>query len=346
MRPILVVAFSLLCFLSNAQKEKRVLGSFSDKCNVFNYQFVRKTNGLYSFQVNTLVSAQDTANKVVLNVFEQESFEKALIQILKNSNLGYGAKCKDAIEPKDLATELFFSIKARLDFVDDEPTTAVIRLKNKTIKCISSTKKSKLSTSEYYTVDNSFEVKSVSVEFEDGTIKNIFCKLQLLDLMGEPIDGFEFIFKNIIPITISSRNDLDRLDKEGLFIGTSGMTGASELPWSIMEQDSTVDVNSKGHIILGESFEAEQISKGTWNFNYKMLTFAVSDIVDIDFVLESEKEDYCPANGTVVLSPSSPLQELKKEKRSQILSLRVFSDLAGVQGDQPNGLIKIEAHKI
>src|SRR5690606_12953216 len=69
------------------------------------------------------------------------------------------------------------------------------------------------------------------------------------------------------------------------------------------------------------------------------------DLLLLDIVLENDKEDYSPSNRTITLTPASNIQELKKEQRSKILEVSAFTDLAGLDQDQPNGLIQIEAKR-
>ena len=65
----------------------------------------------------------------------------------------------------------------------------------------------------------------------------------------------------------------------------------------------------------------------------------------LDIILENDKEDYSPSNRVVKLSPSMPIVELRKEKRSRILEIAAYSDFVGLDHQQPNGLIQIEAKR-
>jgi hypothetical protein len=71
----------------------------------------------------------------------------------------------------------------------------------------------------------------------------------------------------------------------------------------------------------------------------------LSDLIAFDIELENHKEDYSPEDVTVELTPSATIAELRKEKRSRILEVSAFSDLMGIDQEEPNGLIQIEAKR-
>jgi hypothetical protein len=67
--------------------------------------------------------------------------------------------------------------------------------------------------------------------------------------------------------------------------------------------------------------------------------------VILDIVYENDKEDYSPANRTFSLTPNKPITELKKERRSRLLEIAAFTDFIGLDRNEPNGLIQIEAKR-
>jgi hypothetical protein len=71
----------------------------------------------------------------------------------------------------------------------------------------------------------------------------------------------------------------------------------------------------------------------------------LSDLVILDIVYENDKEDYSPANRTFSLTPAKPIVALKKERRSRLLEIAAFSDFIGLDRNEPNGLIQIEAKR-
>jgi hypothetical protein len=67
--------------------------------------------------------------------------------------------------------------------------------------------------------------------------------------------------------------------------------------------------------------------------------------LELDITLANDKEDYSPANTTFSLNAEKPIAELRKEKRSQILNIAAFADFVGLDQEQPNGLVQIEAKR-
>lgn len=57
--------------------------------------------------------------------------------------------------------------------------------------------------------------------------------------------------------------------------------------------------------------------------------------------------DRSPANGVYIIKPNDPLPKrtLTKVTTTKILQGRVYTDLAGVSGDKPNGLVQLEVDK-
>ncbi len=109
-------------------------------------------------------------------VFESElgRFEKQLETDLKDD------KKKELV--KKLAYSIFFSIKTRIDFLDDEPITAYLFLRSEKVE---------INNKEY-------KIKEVTAEFEDGTIKNIF-----VDVFDN--ENVVRRFRNNMPISITGK---------------------------------------------------------------------------------------------------------------------------------------------
>lgn len=61
--------------------------------------------------------------------------------------------------------------------------------------------------------------------------------------------------------------------------------------------------------------------------------------------LRINTRDYCPSNGTINIQ--NPIKEVKlyKEEASNILNAKVFTDVLGLQEDNPNGIIQTEVEK-
>lgn len=68
----------------------------------------------------------------------------------------------------------------------------------------------------------------------------------------------------------------------------------------------------------------------------------LSDLLDLQIIYAVDKEDYSPDNGIFKLGPDNSIVEMKKVKRSRIVEVAAFTDMAGVDDDVPNGLIQIE----
>src|ERR1051326_3533386 len=129
----------MLMFLSFQQTfsqtaSKRLLGSFIFSNQAYNYEFTMEAGDSYSFSISSITDSGQTDNTVnadnahnagkrVFNEFGENIFETVFVGIMKEK---YGME-NDGI--KKTATEVFFKIKAKLDFIDDEPTTAYFILR-------------------------------------------------------------------------------------------------------------------------------------------------------------------------------------------------------------------------
>ncbi len=61
--------------------------------------------------------------------------------------------------------------------------------------------------------------------------------------------------------------------------------------------------------------------------------------------LQLNSEDYSPGNSVISVKPSSKSIILLKEKQSQLLNAKIYSDFVGLDEEEPNGLIQIEVSK-
>lgn len=79
----------------------------------------------------------------------------------------------------------------------------------------------------------------------------------------------------------------------------------------------------------------------------KGLFVSLADIIQYVPRLNYRSSDYSPTDGVYSFHPSDPLPKrtLFKTETSKILQARVFSDLAGIDQDRPNGLIQLEVSK-
>lgn len=193
---------------------------------------------------------------------------------------------------KEFKNRLYYIIKTRLEFQDTQPMSAIMMLKNNKIKIYKDIKSNIL-------VDI-FTVKTISVEFEDGVIKNIEA-LMLSDVDDDNSLGTPKRFRNIKPIGISG----------------------------------------KFHPDLFMNYKLFHSSKD------KLFYLELSDLLAYYPQLTINTENYAPENSVVTLDPATgkTLVELKKEKTAEIIDVQIYSDLAGVQLGNPQGLIQVNFSK-
>lgn len=170
-----------------------------------------------------------------------------------------------------------------------------------------------------------FEVKKVQVEFEDGNIKNLIIETRFCSDEASPC---ETIFRNNMPIPVSNKFDPEAFENHKIFAGKS---------CEVYRQ-----LRGRGIVLSGSGQKVDDINNNT---NCENLFILLSDLMDYVIVPEVDKEDYSPANAVYNLTEQNAVQELRKEKRSQILVLKAFTDFVGVDDDHPNGLIQFEASK-
>jgi hypothetical protein len=317
----LVILF-IPAILFSQNSPERILGTFVYKQTAYNFEFTREDENNYSFRVSTVfdspentsreeadstsvdsATTADTSGDIIFKLedFDQEKFVAAFKSQMEKK---YGIPAS-ATDLRDKAIEVFYKIRARLGFADDEPITAYLILRR---DYINSFLKSNVSSyydgklSRFYV---SHYIDRVVVETEDGAMKNITVKVIAPEAVVKkgrsPRKYIEF--KNQFPISISGKFDPEKFTKVKLYCyGCYGVTGLSRY-------------------------------------------IKLSDLMTLDIVLENDKEDYSPSNRKVTLTPSNPIVELKKEKRSKILEVAAFSDFVGLDQEQPNGLIQFEAKR-
>jgi len=183
-----------------------------------------------------------------------------------------------------------------------------------------------------------FVVKEITVEFEDGTIKNIFADMvpyYKYQRLGP--DNFSVRFRNSTPISMSGKFDPEKFVNHSIFAGDP-----RELYKHLIRYLRSIGGGWKWN----EKEVQKLLSKDEKN-TYKSRDFSISlsDLIRYDPVSEVDNEDYSPQNSVVKISPQSPVATLYKEYRSKIITVKAFSDFIGVRDDQPNGLIQFEASR-
>jgi hypothetical protein len=341
MKHLLLVVFAC-CLLPPtllAQKNpQRILGTFFFKDAVYNYEFVKAAEDNFSFRISSVtekppkdattkkdstdvasdttmatgvsttpsdsvapfeattpagtanpedegLKQADTSDVFLFFEFSQEPFVAAFkAQMQKKFKIG------NAEETRTKALEVFFRIKTRLEFIDDEPVTAYMILKYDKVSSLL-----RSNTSGYY--DGSLSgmwaghrVHDVYLETDGGAIKNIKVKVvhpnSKYNYSQSPRRFLEF--KNLYPITISGKFDPDKFAQINLYcLNCNGVKGLTRY-------------------------------------------LKLSDLITMDIVLENDKEDYSPADRVFILTPTSPIVEMRKERRSRILEVAAFSDFIGL----------------
>ena len=332
-------------FANSQSSPARVIGSFLYKNAVYNYDFTRDDQNSYalfitrinykekdSINTTTSVKPQDSESEkkiepmlkttsdmaqIVISKGDKQSlvnqkdstffseFSKDIFDIIFKNQMKGKFNAVDGQALQEKSSEVFFTIKTRLDFIEDEPTTAYMILKKDGIFSFL-----KENSAEYYKgrLSNLFVyhlIHKTSVEIDEGTIKNI--KVQLLDPsspVSETVSPRRYLeFKNQYPISISGKFDPDKFAGVNMYCANCyGIFGLSRF-------------------------------------------IKLSDLLTYDIVLENEKEDYSPANKVVSLAPNNPIVELRKEKRSKILDVSAYTDFVGLDQQQPNGLIQFEVKR-
>jgi hypothetical protein len=311
MKKSILTCIALLCLISSFGQSdpQRILGSVIYKNQVFNYEFSKDNIDNYSFRVSQsrdsignppVQRQQDSIPIIYFSQFNKEILIRSFVQQMTAKFHMVSGK-----ELEDKGAEIFFSIQARLDFVDDEPVTAYVILKKNNVSSLL-----KVNASPFYDGRLSHFVANhvihrVDIETEDGAIKNIIAKLISPEAVGNDTQSpRSFLeFKNQFPISISGKFDPEKISDIDLYCfncgGVRGLT--RQLP--------------------------------------------LSSLIMLDIVLTNDKEDYSPSNRTVSVSPHHPISELKKEERSKIVEISAFSDFVGLDQEQPNGLVQIDARR-
>jgi len=294
---ILIIASEALY----AQPEpRRLLGSFIYNNKTYNYEFSKEDENKFTFKTSTADATPSGDNPPTyrISTLAKEQFEAMFVQQMTVIH-----HVADDKQLHDKAVEIFFSIQARLGFMDDEPVTAYLILRRDSIYSFIKSNAGFYDGRLSNAIANHY-INSVSVETEDGAIKNI--KVRLVD--PSVVKNFtetprQFLeFKNQYPISLSGKFDPEKFADINLYCHNCAIPGLSR---------------------------------------YIRLT----DLLIFDIELENNKEDYSPSNRKVNLSPTNPIVELKKEKRSRILEVAAFTDFAGLDQEQPNGLIQVEAKR-
>jgi len=142
--------------------------------------------------------------------FDREIFEGVLAQQLESVDGKYlkglkEEKVNDKSRLEDLATRLFYTLQTRLAFEDEKPIAGVLMLRSDRVEVYDGLSRGKQKRNGFY------KVNEVSLEFEDGLIKNIEAKV--LVNANSP----DFRFRNLKPIGITGKFHPDLLQDYDLY---------------------------------------------------------------------------------------------------------------------------------
>ena len=150
-----------------------------------------------------------------------------------------------------------------------------------------------------------FTVYEIQIQFQDGFIENI-------KVLGK-IDGNNHLlkFENAYPIPFSTRRDFRKLYETHIY-----------------ERTIYAKVKNNTDKIFACSLR-------------------LGDLIYYNQNLDINVKDYSPENQVLnkSISQEKTTVNLYKERTSKILELKVFSDLKGIDNDNPNGLIQFELCK-
>lgn len=329
---LVILFFTLLSGVLYSQSfDKTVVGNKVLLGKVICYEYQHNLNGSSSLKFYMLDSTE--TYKATFNDFEFQSFKticsEGVRPFFKDSSENYLKEKEEDIN--FFSSDIFFTITRNLDLIDDEPKVAYISLRSSKVYCRINDQESKSGV-----IKQQFEVDNIQIEFEDGTIKNIFADL-ITPILE---DGNQYIlrFKNPIPISVSSRNDSDLLSKFELLLDNKDWIFGKLAKLDILGEDQGKSICNNAptykKMILPFPFAAIR--------EKQVLAVSFSQIIDYKEIIDNDREDYSPANCTIKLTKDCPSVELKKIKRSRILTSRAYSDFLGFQKENPNGLVQSE----
>ncbi|WP_442587798.1 hypothetical protein ACSBL2_17270 [Pedobacter sp. AW31-3R] len=316
--------------------------------------------------VNLEAIGQDKEAKFA--TFSPETIKSIVDAKLRNK---FSIKLQE-IQLNDLSQQIFYEISARRNFANDQPSTAFMRLhsdqlngyfdgvkiirkpesesynlfKKKILPVFNSHGEPKDGPLDGVKMDKlmgqlqdairdtdsrgkkkkgptadialPMKFKEADFEFEAGTIKNIEAIFVVM------INGREqpLKFRNNMPISITNKFTPEKLWNQKIYAANPEM-----LPQNVL---------IKHRLPAGVEVDTSKAK------NYD-LYFRLGDLIRYDIILANYREDYSPKDVVVKLSEQQSVVELKKQDRSKILTVKTYTDFSGINSEQPNGLIQLEA---
>jgi hypothetical protein len=205
--------------------------------------------------------------------------------------------------------------------------------------------------------NDSLAIEKVEVEFEYEQISGIKVTGVFEHLNGKKE---RWIFQNRIPIAYSTKADVTR-DKgvnRGQYIR---LYGAGEVcPDGEGEGESKRErrrkrdrkkneyrqekrkENREGNVKRKDRRQERRKDKGKWREKCYSIYITMDEVFWNDYRLLNQTENYSPKDQVVTFKPGQKGTVVKKEKATNLLKAKIFSDIVGFNSSQPNGLIQTE----
>lgn len=343
-----VTIFMLLCIsaLSFAQtKSKKVLGTFVYKDKAYNYELKKADVNNYSFTINSLTKTSDNVDK----------FDNKKATDTTNVKPVDTTKVSIITDPKDIPASVMDADTMKTDSGKNVRTFDEFN-RDGFIKIFKDVM-----------IDNYSFTNADTISLNKKALELFFviqAKLEFLD--DEPVTAHLILKRDTIKSILISNSS-------GYYNGrlSNPILSHKVTEAQVETEDGTikniivrVTDPSKGASLRGTlefknlypisisgKHDPERFAKirlycfncnGILGLNRFIL---FGDLLELDITLDNDKEDYSPANTKFTLSPQLPIVEMKKEKRSQLITVSAFSDFVGLDQEQPNGLLQIEAKR-
>lgn len=296
-----------------------------------------------------LVNGKDVAKRdsFVLNEYDEQAFRHLFVNALGTLNLG-------TIDPEEkgaAASKVYMAgVLAMREAPNVSPRAGLLALKKKVVKMYSFQKQD-LSRENYLKkketdplldrivrfsnvddpskeceifIEKKYEIDSIHLEFCEAMLKNAWVMGWALDENGrrtEPV-----MFRNYVPIAFASLKNITESDI--ILYETVSYEFAREARPTYVA----------GAIKEDKSKSGQNEKQSTAHFLW------FTDVLSYIPQLATFQEDYSPKDHVMVLRPGKP-EVVFKEENAKLLSAKIFTDLAGVDGQSPNGLIQTEFAK-
>ncbi|MCR8560855.1 hypothetical protein KXD93_24570 [Mucilaginibacter sp. BJC16-A38] len=335
-KPLFLFLFLLLnvfvCYsqstATNSNTTKELTGTFQLNDSVANKNLV--------FNYHIIIDGTGKVKTEITNVESTANFDQTFTLFSQNAEAYYAAfnnsfatlTSLKKVNIREASISVFAKVEARIEIKDDQPNTAHIKLLKANLPVTIEYKLDATNKDVNSTKSIIVSVEQVDIEFEDGTIKNLFLTVKVPDQKTkDKLEDGRIQFRNNFPIGISGKFSPERLRDNEMYAfdacRVEELLKADIANYSALTKDQN---NPQPCIISNAKFN-------------------LAELIDFRPILESEKEDYSPANQVISLTPTSDDIIVKKEKRSKILEVRSYTDLIGTDGKSPNGLIQIEGRK-